>query len=348
MPHFYSDLLHQTWLCAALEVDPSWLEVDNIDRRAGLSVQDFKHQYEVPNRPVILTDIVPTWPATKKWSRAYLRKALNGHSVMVGDAPMSFDAYCRYADAQQDEMPLYLFDKHFVESAPQLAEDYSVPPHFAEDLFSVLGSARPDFRWLIAGPLKSGSTFHQDPNATCAWNAVVQGSKKWVLYPPNVTPPGVRPSEDGADVASPVSIVEWFHSFYALRDAAGVAPMECTLLAGEVLFVPRGWWHIALNLEESVAITQNYVSMANVSHVLAFLASPRADVLVSGVRTEEERLTLHDRFLAALKVRPWGPTGVNFEIVLECQIGISEGELARLICVMLVCWVLCRSRDQML
>lgn len=66
-----------------------------------------------------------------------------------------------------------------------------VPKQFTEDFFSVLGeSARPDYKWLIMGPERSGSSFHKDPNATSAWNAVVKGSKKWVLFPPHVTPPG--------------------------------------------------------------------------------------------------------------------------------------------------------------
>ena len=44
-------------------------------------------------------------------------------------------------------MPLYLFDKYFARKAPQLAEDYTVPEYFSEDLFSVLGEEeRPHYR----------------------------------------------------------------------------------------------------------------------------------------------------------------------------------------------------------
>ena len=75
-----------------------------------------------------------------------------------------------------------------------------VPEHFEADLFSVLGEdSRPDYRWLIMGPERSGSTFHKDPNATSAWNAVVRGSKKWILFPPHITPPGSKcPSDKDA------------------------------------------------------------------------------------------------------------------------------------------------------
>ena len=53
-----SDLLYTPWLCASMALDPAWLEVDTIDRRAGLTVEEFRQQYELPNRPVILTDVV--------------------------------------------------------------------------------------------------------------------------------------------------------------------------------------------------------------------------------------------------------------------------------------------------
>ena len=65
-----------------------------------------------------------------------------------------------------EETPLYLFDQEFVTKVPRLGEEYTVPQYFAEDLFSLLGDARPAYRWLIIGPKRGGSTFHVDPNAT--------------------------------------------------------------------------------------------------------------------------------------------------------------------------------------
>ena len=44
--------------CATCALDPSWLEVENVDRRAGLTLAQFREQYETPNMPVILTDVV--------------------------------------------------------------------------------------------------------------------------------------------------------------------------------------------------------------------------------------------------------------------------------------------------
>jgi len=298
---FDSEALSRPLLCSALDVDEGWLGVENIDRRSNLTLEEFRTEYEDRNIPVIITDVVQNWEAYGSWSMDYLRRAFQGSPVIVGDAPMAFDAYMSYCEQQRDEAPLYMFDKDFCDKAPAMAREFEVPTYFQEDLFSVLGKDdRPDYRWLIYGPAKSGSTFHKDPNATSAWNAVLFGSKKWIMYPPHVMPPGVRQSDDGADVSCPVSLMEWMLSFYDLRDCEGVAPRECVLKRGELLFVPRSWWHCAINLEDTLAITQNYVSRANLRYVLNFLQSPHADVLVSGV-TDDACATLGDRFVEALE-----------------------------------------------
>ena len=113
-------------------------------------------------------------------------------------------------------------------------------------------------------------------------------------------PPGVHASEDGLLVATPVSIIEWFLNFYeTARTESEVQPMECVVEAGEVIFVPQGWWHLVLNLDESVAITQNFASSANVGRILAYIQDAN---LVSGCPLEV-RATLHQRFHAALEER---------------------------------------------
>ncbi|KAK9854449.1 hypothetical protein WJX84_003525 [Apatococcus fuscideae] len=263
-------------------------------------VSYFRQHFEIPNRPVILTDVVSKWPAMHKWSRKHLRKAFRNTRVIVGEYPMDFDKYLTYMDGNADEMPLYLFDKHFADKAPSLAQDYQLPPQFSDDLFAAMGEKdRPDHRWLIFGPARSGSSFHQDPNATSAWNAVIYGSKKWILYPPHITPPGVHASADGADVAAPLSLTEWFMNFHKQARKGPHPAIETTVRAGELLFVPRGWWHMAINLEETLAITHNYVSTVNLPHVLKFLGSGRED-LVSGCAIQD-RVFLHDRFIAALR-----------------------------------------------
>ena len=148
--------------------------------------------------------------------------------------------------------------------------DYQPPLCFQEDLFAVLGSERPDHRWLIVGPRQSGSTFHKDPNATSAWNAVIRGSKYWIMFPQSITPPGVFMSEDQSEVTSPLSIAEWLLTFHEeARQTPGC--MEGICGEGEVLHVPSGWWHLVVNLEPAIAVTQNFVPKAHLRSVVQFL-----------------------------------------------------------------------------
>ena len=87
----------------------------------------------------------------------------------------------------------------------------------------------------------------QDPNATAAWNAVISGKKKWLLYPPEIRPPGVHGSGD----VDAVSVIDWFTRYYvqvvSQRQTAVAAgkgargPRECTVGPGEMLFIPHGW-----------------------------------------------------------------------------------------------------------
>jgi hypothetical protein len=170
-------------------------------------------------------------------------------------------------------------------------------------LFAALPEAyRPDHRWLIIGGTRSGSSWHVDPNATSAWNACIRGRKKWILTPPQTPPPGVTASDDGSSVTSPISLYEWFRVFYSSLSEVGHA-LEATVHEGEVLYVPAGWWHCCLNLEPSIAVTQNYAPAAHARSILTYLrAGEKCGELVSGVPTPL-RPHLHERFAEVLAKR---------------------------------------------
>ncbi|PHJ14872.1 histone lysine demethylase jmjd6b, partial [Cystoisospora suis] len=178
-------------------------------------------------------------------------------------------------------------DTELADSRRSLLDDYEVPSYFSEkrDLFTTLGDQRPNFRWLLIGYKRSGSKWHIDPNQTSAWNAVIRGKKRWILLPPHLPPPGVFPSRDGSEVTQPVSLIEWYLNYYDLLHepgypyTEGVAPLEGTVREGEIVFIPQGWWHCVLNEEDdTIAITQNYVSETSLPSVRAFLHYQRQNI----------------------------------------------------------------------
>ena len=355
----FSDALYLRHLGAHLPLDPEWLAVDSIPRVDARDIDParFARDFESVNRPVIVSGLCADWPATRgAWTRDRLLATHGDVKFTVGGYQMRLRDFYAYGDGARDDLPLYLFDKKFCEKAPSLAAEYSPPDVFADDLFALLGEDdRPDHRWLIAGCERSGSGFHKDPNATSAWNAVVSGRKKWILFAPDATPPGVHPSADGSAVVQPVTLVEWYMNFYGhvyetdeddesetdeddgdeddrekkddgeeeadgssirrrrrrRRANAGTSGdahprvIEGICGPGDVLFVPSGWWHMALNLEECVAVTQNFCSPRTLPKVLRFLKDAGdaegalGAELVSGT-CRTRRGSLYERFVAVL------------------------------------------------
>ena len=255
-------------------------------------------------RPFILTDPVKEWPLQQKWCQDSLLEQYAEVIFRAEAVDWPLKTYVEYMNNNIDESPLYLFDRSFVEKMNlRVAQDsgsYWPPECFGEDIFTLLGDQRPDHRWLIIGPERSGSTFHKDPNATSAWNAVIRGSKYWIMFPNSAStpPPGIFVSEDQSEVTSPLSIAEWLLAFHdEARNTPGCLEGVCG--EGEVLHVPSGWWHLVVNLEPAIAITQNFVPKSHIAAAIDFLKNKPEQVsgFKSGVQNPYalfmERLQKH-------------------------------------------------------
>ena len=270
IPNCFSDTLYEPWMyAAALPIKASWLKKENVDRREKLTYEEFVQEYQT--KPVILTDIINKWEAEPSLRLANLltNGELNDVQFRVSATiEMKLKNFLQYAQKSAgEERPLYLFDKSFVNKWPSLGNGYHMPEIFAQDFMKVLGEAnRPDYRWLIMGPARSGSSFHVDPNSNFAWNATIAGRKKWIVYPKHLEPP--------LD-ADEVSLIQWFTRHYD-DDEYKDQRYECITNPGELIYVPNGCWHCVLNLDFTVAITHNVVMKHNLLDAIDFLVDDSA------------------------------------------------------------------------
>jgi hypothetical protein len=136
------------------------------------------------NLQVLVTDLTKEWPAQKTWNLKQMVDRYGDVAFKVSQShgkkvKMKLKDYASYMQSQNDEEPLYIFDSKFGEVAPTMLQDYSVPSIFSEDLLALLDKQiRPPFRWLVAGPARSGASWHVDPALTSAWNALLSGRKR--------------------------------------------------------------------------------------------------------------------------------------------------------------------------
>ncbi|CAN8233943.1 unnamed protein product [Cochlearia groenlandica] len=276
---FSSLYLYKRFYRCNASLDGFSFDNGNVERRREISLDEFSKEYDA-KKPVLLSGLTDSWPANKTWTIDQLSEKYGEVPFRISQRSpnkisMKFKDYISYMKQQRDEDPLYVFDDRFGEAAPELLKDYSVPHLFQDDWFEILDKEnRPPYRWLIVGPERSGASWHVDPTLTSAWNTLLCGRKRWALYPPGKVPLGVtvHVNEDDGDVSIDTpSSLQWWLDYYPLL-ADEDKPIECTLLAGETIYVPSGWWHCILNLEPTVAVTQNFVNKENFGFVCLDMA----------------------------------------------------------------------------
>ena len=270
-----SERKHAFPLCSEAGVQDT---LPRVDARL-VSAEEFAATYEDRRMPCIITHAMEAWPAFqgRRWTWESLRERFSSHKFKVGSdddgyaVRLQMKHFCDYvadtelSGAAADDSPLYVFDGTFGDRAgsKELLQDYEVPPYFSEDLFGIVGEKRrPPYRWVVFGPARSGSSLHIDPLATAAWNALLAGRKRWVLLPPEVPRASCKPRGQGLDGEA----VTWFTRVLPLcraPDWPHARPLEAVQRAGEIMFVPHGWWHAVLNLDHTLAVTQNYCSSSN-------------------------------------------------------------------------------------
>ena len=238
-----------------------------VDRRSGLTQREFVAEYLNPLKPVIVTDAIDRWPARQRWTPAFFREVYGARPVTVDGVEYRMSNLLDLIEHSSAAKPApYLRNVGIAEWAPELLPDILPMPVQTQPnwLDSRLFPARPSLTSLelyIGGAGASFPTLHFDNMHTHAFLMQLHGSKEYVVYSPAQTPwlyprPGIESNKSSiADIDHPD--LDRFPLF------ARAVPGRCVLRAGEMLFVPSGWWHTARILEPSITVSANTMNASN-------------------------------------------------------------------------------------
>mmetsp|Transcript_31093 Transcript_31093/g.75684 ORF Transcript_31093/g.75684 Transcript_31093/m.75684 type:complete len:581 (+) Transcript_31093:76-1818(+) len=221
-------------------------------------------------------------------------------------------SYVEYSTTNQVDWPFYSWERKWDGARRSILEDFTAPKAFADDLYDTTEETREFLPlschlFVLIGGRRTGSNVHQDPKWSSAWNTVLCGSKRWVLFPPSIPPEVIGALGDYRSGGPP--LYWWLDTYRKLREDPSnpLGMVDVVQRPHDTIFIPSGWWHAVLNIPGelegrpgvTVCCTRNAFLPESLPRVLPLMRvnfPAFADLFVSELRSRRPDLA---RFLPA-------------------------------------------------
>lgn len=231
------------------------MNLQSIERRSGLNKETFTREYLNPSKPVILTDLMTPWSATKKWTLEYFKEkhgdvlvpvfntetySKPGKGYMEPERKMPFGEFLSTIEQGPTNLRMFLFN--IFQHIPELINDFKTP--------TIMDGFVEGFPFLFFGGEGSEVRLHYDVDYSCVFLNQFHGRKRVVLFPPEQSkniyqhPFTVK---SHIDVNNPD-----YNRFPALKKVQGY---ECIVNPGETLFMPSCYWHYIEYLDSGFSLS---------------------------------------------------------------------------------------------
>lgn len=239
-----------------------------IERRSGLSRKQFVGQYVIPNRPVILTDVLAKWEARQRFTPDFFRTRYPDVRLDIRGQPYRLGDVLDRLQSGESSPDLYpckvdLRDPQFGDLArmveprpdifcPDRTHSALMPRRLVEGLY--------DLEIFFGGTGGKFPYLHYDFLGFYAVINQLYGEKEFTVFPPEQQK-YLYPKKD-----SPwISEIENHHQpdldRYPLF--AQATPTKFVISPGETLFIPNKWYHTARSLSPTISVAMDQLCRYN-------------------------------------------------------------------------------------
>ena len=214
------------------------------------------------DKAYVVKNYADNWKASKKWTFNYL-KNIKGSNLEVntvkgnatlGEGKISSISFKKYiSQIISNKNKYYLTTFYLFKKFPKLIKDINYEYIKSNSLFCHVLS------WI--GPKNSITGFH------CDWseniNVQVRGEKVFYLVSPEFNKyMYISDKFERISATSKVDLKKIKSNKFPLFKKAKV--IKVNLKKGDLIYVPRGWWHYVKSLEPSISVSFHFWSFKNV------------------------------------------------------------------------------------
>lgn len=252
---------------------------------------EFHRRFVALNKPVIVSDFTKHWPAVHKWNNDYLRQVIgqqevtvavtpngyadavcDGHFIMPEERRMTMNEFLDIIENPQPKQGIFYVQKqnsNLTDEFQKLMQDVETEPAWGTEVFG----KPPDAANMWIGDSRAVTSMHKDhyENLYC----VITGWKKFILIPPSdvpFVPYEVYPAAKYKEAEGQFSFVPdtntgqvpWIAidplspDLVQHPEYARCRPIEVTVHAGEMLYLPSLWFHHVRQSHGCIAVNLWY------------------------------------------------------------------------------------------
>ncbi|WP_025763359.1 cupin-like domain-containing protein [Dyadobacter tibetensis] len=217
------------------------MELLQIEKRSGLTREEFIENYLKPSKPVVFTDLAKDWPAVQKWTFDWLRENHGDLDVPLVDKhmhdadkyfqiakTMKFGEYLSMIEKGPTDLRIFLFD--IFKKVPELADDIRFP--------TIMDGFLKSYKFVFFGGQDAITSLHYDMDCSNVFLTQFQTRKQVILFSPEESKKLYHHPFTVMSKVDPLN--PDYERFPALKDAVG---HETILGHGETIFIPSLWWH---------------------------------------------------------------------------------------------------------